>query len=149
MGGRPFRLLMADDPDDDGRARQSVYAFRTAGMEVIWTRLANPLETVVRVAIQEDVDAIGLPASRLPSLLPRLVELLQAQDAADIPVFGVAGGTGEAAAPCSGPGPRSGFPAGLGITTVFPPHVGPDHVFRLVRSRHVDVQESKERVWRS
>ena len=68
-------------------------ALRDAGMEVIYTGLHQTPEQVVRAAIDEDVDAIGLSllSGAHMTLFPRILELLRREDAGDILLFG--GGT--------------------------------------------------------
>ena len=68
-------------------------ALRDAGVEVIYTGLHQTPEQVVAVAIEEDVDGIGLSllSGAHMTLFPRIVELLRAEDAGDIVLFG--GGT--------------------------------------------------------
>lgn len=59
---RPIRVLMAKaglDGHDRG-VKVVARALRDAGMEVIYTGLHNTPEQVVRAALQEDVDVIGL-----------------------------------------------------------------------------------------
>jgi methylmalonyl-CoA mutase cobalamin-binding domain/chain len=61
-------------------------------MDVIYTGLHRTPEEVVAAAVQEDVDVIGISilSGAHMTLLPRIVELLRASDAADVLV--VAGG---------------------------------------------------------
>jgi methylmalonyl-CoA mutase C-terminal domain/subunit len=68
-------------------------ALRDAGFEVVYTGLHQTPEQVVRAAIDEDVDAIGLSllSGAHMTLFPRILELLRAEDAGDIVLFG--GGT--------------------------------------------------------
>ncbi|MEC4669709.1 MAG: cobalamin B12-binding domain-containing protein, partial [Nitrospirota bacterium] len=65
-------------------------ALRDAGMEVIYTGLHQTPEQVVNTAIQEDVRAIGLSvlSGAHNHLFRRVLELLKAQGAGDIAVFG-------------------------------------------------------------
>ena len=59
---RPIRVLVAKvglDGHDRG-AKVIATALRDAGMEVIYTGLRQTPEMVVNVALQEDVDAIGV-----------------------------------------------------------------------------------------
>lgn len=69
-------------------------ALRDAGMEVIYTGLHRRPEEVVRVAIDEDVDAIGVSilSGAHMHIFPRVIELLEAEDARDDIVL-VGGGT--------------------------------------------------------
>lgn len=64
-------------------------ALRDGGMEVIYTGLRQTPQQIVAAAVQEDVDAIGLSilSGAHMTLVPQVIELLKAQDAADIPVF--------------------------------------------------------------
>ena len=58
----PIRILVAKpglDGHDKG-AKVIVRALRDAGMEAIYTGLRQSIDQIVRAAIQEDVDAIGL-----------------------------------------------------------------------------------------
>jgi methylmalonyl-CoA mutase C-terminal domain/subunit len=68
-------------------------ALRDAGMEVIYTGLHQTPEQVVRAAIDEDVDAVGLSllSGAHMTLFPRILELLREEEAEDIVLFG--GGT--------------------------------------------------------
>ncbi len=62
MSEQRIRVLMAK-PGLDGHDRGAkvvAYALRDAGMEVIYTGLRQSIEHIIAVALQEDVDAIGL-----------------------------------------------------------------------------------------
>ncbi len=62
MDERRIRVLIAK-PGLDGHDRGAkvvAYALRDAGMEVIYTGLRQNVEHIAEVALQEDVDAIGL-----------------------------------------------------------------------------------------
>ena len=88
---RPIRVLIAKvglDGHDRG-ARVIVHALRDAGMEVIYTGLRKSPEAVVKTAIEEDVDAIGLSilSGAHNSLVPRVVELLRQSGAGEVPVL--------------------------------------------------------------
>lgn len=64
-------------------------ALKNAGMEVIYTGLKNTSEGVVEMAIQEDVDIIGisiLSGAHLV-LMPILMDELKKNNADDIPVI--------------------------------------------------------------
>ena len=89
---RPVRILIAKaglDGHDRG-AKVIARALRDAGMEVIYTGLHQTTENIVRAAIQEDVDCIGLSilSGAHMTLFPDLLEKLKAQGAEDIVVFG-------------------------------------------------------------
>jgi len=93
MEGR-IRVLIAK-PGLDGHDRGAkvvAYALRDAGMEVIYTGLRQNVEHIAEVAVQEDVDAIGLSilsGAHLP-LTRRLKEAL-GEHAADVAIL--VGGT--------------------------------------------------------
>jgi methylmalonyl-CoA mutase C-terminal domain/subunit len=59
-------------------------------MEVIYTGLHQTTEHIVRAAIQEDVDCIGLSilSGAHMTLFPELLQKLHEQNAGDILVFG-------------------------------------------------------------
>ena len=90
--GRPLRIVIAK-PGLDGHDRGAkvvARALRDAGMEVIYTGLHQTPEQVVRTALAEDADAIGLSvlSGAHLTLFARVLELLAAEDASDIVVFG-------------------------------------------------------------
>ena len=68
-------------------------ALRDAGMEVIYTGLHRTPAEVARIAVEEDVDVIGISvlSGAHMTIFPRLIELLQAEGADDLLL--VAGGT--------------------------------------------------------
>lgn len=91
-GSKRVRILVAK-PGLDGHDRGAkvvARALRDAGHEVIYTGLHQTPEMIVTSAIQEDVDAIGISimSGAHMTLMPRIVELLKAQGAGDIRVFG-------------------------------------------------------------
>lgn len=88
----PMRVLIGKvglDGHDRG-VKLVARALRDAGVEVIYTGLHQTPEQVVNIAIQEDVQAIGLGihSGAHTYLFPRVLELLKAQDADEIVVFG-------------------------------------------------------------
>lgn len=88
----PLRVVVAK-PGLDGHDRGAkivARALRDAGVEVIYTGLHQTPEQIVATALQEDADAIGLSVLSGAHLTQfRLVtELLQANDATDIVLFG-------------------------------------------------------------
>jgi methylmalonyl-CoA mutase C-terminal domain/subunit len=90
-----LRILMAKaglDGHDRG-VKVVARALRDAGMEVVYTGLHQTPEQVVRAAIDEDVDAIGLSllSGAHMTLFPRILDLLREDDAEDMVLFG--GGT--------------------------------------------------------
>ena len=89
---RQLRILVAK-PGLDGHDRGAkiiARALRDAGIEVIYTGLHQTPEMIVATAIQEDVDAIGLSilSGAHMTIFPAVIELLAAQKASDIQVFG-------------------------------------------------------------
>src|SRR5512137_1623185 len=86
-----IRVLMAK-PGLDGHDRGAkvvARALRDAGMEVIYTGIRQTPEMIAEAALQEDVDVVGLSilSGAHMALCPRVVELLQAQDMADVVVL--------------------------------------------------------------
>lgn len=91
----PIRVLIAK-PGLDGHDRGAkviAHALRDAGMEVIYTGLFQTPEMIVRAAIDEDVDVIGLSilSGAHLALFPKILQGLR--DAGLDDVLVVAGGT--------------------------------------------------------
>jgi methylmalonyl-CoA mutase C-terminal domain/subunit len=89
---RKLRILIAKvglDGHDRG-AKSVAVGLRDAGMEVIYTGIRQTAEAVVAIAVQEDVDAIGISslAGAHMTMFPKVVRLLQEKGAKDIMVFG-------------------------------------------------------------
>jgi methylmalonyl-CoA mutase, C-terminal domain len=87
-----IRVVVAK-PGLDGHDRGAkivARVLRDAGMEVIYTGLHQTPEQIVRTAVQEDANAIGLSvlSGAHLSLFRRVIELLHQEDATDIVVFG-------------------------------------------------------------
>lgn len=87
-----FRVLIGK-PGLDGHDRGAkviARALRDAGFEVIYSGLHQTPEMIVNIALQEDVDCIGLSilSGAHNTLMPEIVRLLEEEDAADIFVFG-------------------------------------------------------------
>ncbi len=92
MTDKKIRVLIAK-PGLDGHDRGAkivARALRDAGMEVIYTGLHQTAEQIVETAIQEDVDHIGLSclSGAHMTLFPKVIELLQENQAGDITVSG-------------------------------------------------------------
>ena len=93
-GRQPTRVLvgkMGLDGHDRG-VRVVARCLRDAGMEVIYTGLHLTPEQVAQVAVDEDVDVVGisiLSGAHL-TLFPLLVDALRARRADDLPI--IAGG---------------------------------------------------------
>lgn len=91
----PARVLVAK-PGLDGHDRGAKIVARTlrdAGFEVIFTGIRQRIEDIVSIALQEDVEVVGLSilSGAHLALTSRTVEALRAADAGDIAV--VVGGT--------------------------------------------------------
>ncbi len=87
-----IRVIIAK-PGLDGHDRGAkvvARALRDAGVEVIYTGLHQTPEQIVAAAIQEDADAIGLSilSGAHMTQFAKVLELLTAQNATDITVFG-------------------------------------------------------------
>ncbi len=124
----PVRVLVAKiglDGHDRG-ARVIASALRDAGMEVIYTGLRKTPEMVVRAAVQEDVDVVGvsiLSGAHL-TLVPRLRSLMDEEGLDDVPL--VVGGVI----------PEADVAAlkEQGIAAVFTPGARLDEVVSYIRS---------------
>ncbi len=89
---RKIRILVGK-PGLDGHDRGAkviARGFRDAGFEVIYTGLHQTPEQIVKAAIQEDVDAVGLSslAGAHNRHFAEVLQLLREQGAEDIVVFG-------------------------------------------------------------
>ncbi len=91
---RKIRVLVGKvglDGHDVG-ARVVAKTLADAGMEVIYTGLRQTPEMIVKTAVEEDVDVIGistLSGSHI-NLFPEIIQLMNNYDIADIPF--IAGG---------------------------------------------------------
>jgi methylmalonyl-CoA mutase C-terminal domain/subunit len=91
MSEKPARVLIAK-PGLDGHDRGAkvvAHALMNAGFEVIYTGLHQTVEQIVRVAIDEDVDVIGLSilsGAHIP-ISERLMKQLADEGAKDILVI--------------------------------------------------------------
>ncbi|MBK8901973.1 MAG: cobalamin B12-binding domain-containing protein [Anaerolineaceae bacterium] len=120
------RILIAK-PGLDGHDRGAkvvARALRDAGMEVIYTGLRQTPEMVVEAALQEDADAIGLSilsGAHMP-LVKRIVELLQANQMTDVPLF------------LGGIIPNEDVPVlkELGVTGIFGPGASMDDIIAFI-----------------
>ena len=89
---RKVRVLLAK-PGLDGHDRGAkvlARCFRDAGFEVIYTGCHQTSEQIAAIAIQEDVDLVGLSclSGAHKYLFPEVARLLQERDAEDIIVIG-------------------------------------------------------------
>lgn len=90
-----IRILIAK-PGLDGHDRGAKLVSKVladAGVEVIYTGRFMTPEKIVRAAIEEDVDGIGMSilSGSHTTMFKQVIDLLKSNDAADIVVFG--GGT--------------------------------------------------------
>jgi methylmalonyl-CoA mutase C-terminal domain/subunit len=87
-----IRILISKvglDGHDVG-AKLVATALRDAGMEVVYAGLRRTPEEVVNIAIQEDVDAIGISllSGAHMTFFPLILKLLAEKGASDIMLFG-------------------------------------------------------------
>ena len=86
---RPYRVLVGKiglDGHDRGSRIVAAY-LRDAGMEVIYTPPWQQVESLVRLAGDEDVDVIGISSLATDHLLlPKLMDALRASELGDVPV---------------------------------------------------------------
>lgn len=92
MAAKKLRILIAK-PGLDGHDRGAKYiarALKDEGYEVIYTGIRQTPEAIVKTAVQEDADLVGLSllSGAHLELFPKVVELLKENNAADIIVFG-------------------------------------------------------------
>lgn len=93
--GRPIRVLLSKiglDGHDRG-VKVVARALRDAGMEVVYTGLHRAPAEVARIAVDEDVDAVGVSvlSGAHMTIFPRLLEHLRKEGGEEILVVG--GGT--------------------------------------------------------
>ncbi len=126
---RKIRVVVAK-PGLDGHDRGAkiiARALRDAGMEVIYTGLHQTPEQIVETVIQEDADAVGLSilSGAHMTLVPRVVRLLEEQDAGDVIV--TVGGTI----------PADDIPElkELGIAEVFTPGASTQEIIDFIREK--------------
>lgn len=88
---KPIRVILSKvglDGHDVG-VRVVASGFRDAGMEVIYLGLRQSPEKIVKAAIEEDADVIGvsiLSGAHL-TFIPKIIKLLQDDSRDDIPVI--------------------------------------------------------------
>jgi methylmalonyl-CoA mutase C-terminal domain/subunit len=124
---RKIRVVVAK-PGLDGHDRGAkiiARALRDAGMEVIYTGLHQTPEQIAATVVQEDADAIGLSilSGAHMTLVPRVLDLLRDQDAADVVV--TVGGTI--------PADDVGELKQLGVAEVFTPGASTDEIVEFIR----------------
>ena len=92
MAQKRIKVLIAK-PGLDGHDRGAnvlTLSLRDEGMEVIYTGIRQTPEKIVKAAVQEDVDVVGLSCHSAAHnyLFPEVVRLLREKGAADILVIG-------------------------------------------------------------
>jgi methylmalonyl-CoA mutase C-terminal domain/subunit len=125
----PHRVIIAK-PGLDGHDRGAkvvARALRDAGFEVIYTGLHQTPEQIAETAIQEDADVVGMSShsGAHMTLFPRVVDLLKANGAGDIVVFG------------GGVVPKDDIPllAEMGVERVFTPGASTVDIVEWLRER--------------
>lgn len=88
MTDRPIKVLIAK-PGLDGHDRGAkvlARGLRDEGFEVVYTGLRQTPEMIASAALQEDVDVVGLSilSGAHMTLLPRICELLRAEELEDV-----------------------------------------------------------------
>ena len=128
-GDRPIRVVIAK-PGLDGHDRGAkiiARSLRDAGMEVIYTGLHQTPQQIAATVVQEDADAVGLSilSGAHMTLVPRVIELLRAEDAGDVLV--IVGGTI----------PRDDIPPlkELGVAEVFTPGAPVQEMVNFIRAQ--------------
>lgn len=124
----PLRVLVAKvglDGHDRG-VKVVARALRDGGMDVIYTGLHRTPDEVVAAVVQEDVDVLGISllSGAHMTLVPRILDLLRAAQAQDIPV--VVGGVI--------PDEDVDALRALGVADVVLQDTPPDEVVRRVRA---------------
>ena len=87
-----IRILISKvglDGHDVG-AKLVAKALRDAGMEVVYAGLRRTPEEIVNIAIQEDVDAVGISilSGAHMTFFPLILKLLKEKEASEIMLFG-------------------------------------------------------------
>ncbi|MFC2005189.1 cobalamin B12-binding domain-containing protein [Chloroflexota bacterium] len=89
---KKIRVLLAKTGLDghDRGVKILTMGLRDEGMEVIYTGIRQTPESVAHIAVQEDIDVVGLSSlsGAHKYLFPRVVELLREQGADDTLVIG-------------------------------------------------------------
>jgi len=127
MTERKTRVLLAK-PGLDGHDRGAkvvAHALKEAGMEVIYTGLHQTVPSIVKQAVQEGVDVIGLSimsGAHVP-ICRKLMDLVQKEQISDVLV--VVGGVI----------PAKDVPVlqGLGVKGVFPGGTRNEEISRLIK----------------
>ncbi|MGQ4555779.1 cobalamin-dependent protein [Halobellus sp. GM3] len=125
---RPIRCLIAKvglDGHDRG-AHVIARAFRDAGFEVVYSGLHRSPDEIVQAAVQEDVDVLGISilSGAHNTLVPKIVDGLQAYDAFEDTLFIVGGIIPE--------GDRAGLRE-MGVAAIFGPGTPMEETVEFVR----------------
>ena len=129
MTERKIRVLLAK-PGLDGHDRGAkvvAYALKEAGMEVIYTGLHQTVPSIVKQAVQEGVDVIGLSimsGAHVP-ICRKLMDLVKTEDMGDVLV--VVGGVI--------PGRDVPVLQGLGVKGVFPGGTRFEEISRFIKEK--------------
>jgi methylmalonyl-CoA mutase C-terminal domain/subunit len=125
MESKAIRILVAK-PGLDGHDRGAkiiAYALRDAGMEVVYTGLRRTTEEIVKAAIDEDVDAIGLSilSGAHLALTEKVIAGLKAAGCAD-EIAVIVGGTipPRDIEPLENIGAAAVFPTGTPLSQIAP-----------------------------
>ncbi len=136
---RPARVLVTKiglDGHDRG-SRVVAAALRDAGMEVIYTAPWQSIDDVVKLAVQEDVDVIGISSLATDHLLvPKLMTALGEADMGHVGV--VVGGIV--------PDDEEQMLREAGVDRVFHPGSKLDDIVDFVRERAETAQQHPERL---
>jgi methylmalonyl-CoA mutase C-terminal domain/subunit len=122
---RPFKVLVTKvgfDGHDRGSRIVAAY-LRDAGMEVVYTGPWQQVPNVVRIALQEDVDLIGISSLATDHLIvPKLMAALRDADLAHVAV--VVGGIV--------PDSEVGLLTSAGVARVFHPGATRDDIVETI-----------------
>ncbi|MCZ6492438.1 MAG: cobalamin B12-binding domain-containing protein [Acidobacteria bacterium] len=126
--GKKIRVIVAK-PGLDGHDRGAkviARALRDAGMEVIYTGLRQTPEQIVKAALEEDADVIGLSilSGAHTTIVPQLMKLVKERRMEDVMV--VVGGII--------PDADVGALKALGVAEVFQPGASLDGIVRFIQS---------------
>jgi methylmalonyl-CoA mutase C-terminal domain/subunit len=124
---RAIRILVGKVGLDghDGGVKIISRALRDAGYEVIYTGLHNTPQVVVEMAVQEDVDALGISilSGAHNYIFPEIIRLFKEKGIRDVTLFG------------GGVVPKKDIEdlKEKGVSAIFEPGVSTDEIVRWVR----------------
>ena len=127
--GKRIRVIVAK-PGLDGHDRGAkviARALRDAGMEVVYTGLRQTPEQIVKAALEEDADVIGLSilSGAHTTIVPQLMNRLKERQMEDVLV--VVGGII--------PDADVGAMKALGVAEIFQPGAPLDAIIQFIQSR--------------